>query len=304
MIKVLDFGLAAGEPGVVGAGPVAQTSLAGTPLYMAPEQARGEPVDFHADIYALGATLFHLVSGQPPFEADTLDGLLTKHASAERPLLPRRAGTPRTAVAAVDALIARMMATSPADRFASYDDLIRAIELSSIDHMRPAGFWVRSMAALVDLLATLAAGGALFGLFMLAVHGRMSGTVDLNALIFLAYLLGATALVARKGYTPGKWLFELQVVDTRTGQRPSLRRAAIRAVVPIALPLAGALVNWGFRLAGHKRSGAAEVVEIVSSCGPPFALLWASVRSYGKLTIWDRASGTMVRYRTRRTAGL
>ncbi|TMQ06095.1 MAG: serine/threonine protein kinase, partial [Deltaproteobacteria bacterium] len=90
MVKVLDFGLAAGTPGVLGDGPVAQTSLAGTPLYMAPEQARGEPVDFRADIYALGATLFHLVSGKPPFEADTLDGLLSKHASAERPTLPRR----------------------------------------------------------------------------------------------------------------------------------------------------------------------------------------------------------------------
>jgi hypothetical protein len=304
IVKVLDFGLAAGEPGVLGGGPVAQTSLAGTPLYMAPEQARGEPVDFHADIYALGATLFHLVSGRPPFEADTLDALLSKHASAERPLLPRRADTPRTAVAAVDALIARMMAPSPADRFASYDDLIRAIELSSIDHMRPAGFWVRSMAALVDLLATLAVGGALFGLAALAVQGRMTGNVDLNALIFLAYLFGSTALVARTGRTPGKWLFELEVVDTRTGQRPSLRRAAIRSVVPIALPLAGAIVNWGLLLAGHRHSKMAEAVSILSACAPPFALLWASLRSHGKLTIWDRLSGTMVRYRTRRSAAI
>jgi uncharacterized RDD family membrane protein YckC len=304
MVKVLDFGLAAGEPGSIGTGPVAQTSLAGTPLYMAPEQARGEPVDFHADIYALGATLFHLVSGRPPFEADTLDALLSKHASAERPQLPRRAGTPRTTIAAIDALIARMMAPSPADRFASYDELIRAIELSSVDHMRPAGFWVRSMAALVDLLAILAVAGALFGLVVLALQGRGHGNVDLNALIFLAYLLGTTTLVARTGRTAGKWLFELEVVDTATGQRPSLRRAVIRAVVPIALPLAGALVNWGLGLAGHKRSGVAEMISLLSSCAPPLALLWASLRSHGKLTIWDRLSGTMVRYRTRRTTAI
>jgi uncharacterized RDD family membrane protein YckC len=306
MVKVLDFGLAAGEPGSVGAGPVAQTSLAGTPLYMAPEQARGEPVDFRADIYALGATLFHLVSGRPPFEADTLAALLSKHASAERPLLPRRAGTPRTTIAAIDALIARMMAPSPADRFASYDELIRAIELSSVDHMRPAGFWVRSMAAFVDLIATLAVGGALFGLVLLAVQGRTHahGDVDFNVLIFLAYLLGTTALVARTGRTPGKWLFELEVVDTATGQRPSPRRAAIRAVVPIALPLAGSIVNWGLQLAGHKHSKVAEAVSILSACAPPFALLWASLRSHGKLTIWDRLSGTMVRYRTRRTTAI
>jgi uncharacterized RDD family membrane protein YckC len=304
MVKVLDFGLAAGEPGVLGGGPVAQTSLAGTPLYMAPEQARGEPVDFHADIYALGATLFHLVSGRPPFEADTLDALLSKHASAERPQLPRRAGTPRTTVAAIDALIGRMMAPSPADRFASYDELIRAIELSSVDHMRPAGFVVRSMAALVDVLAVVAAAGVLYGVVALVTLGRTHGGVDLNALFFLAYLLGTTALVARTGRTPGKWMFELEVVDTATGQRPPLRRAAIRAVVPVALPLAASIVEWSMRLAGHKRGGIAEAVSAVSACIPPLALLWASLRSHGKLTIWDRLSGTMVRYRTRRTTAI
>jgi uncharacterized RDD family membrane protein YckC len=303
MVKLLDFGLAAGEPGAVGAGPVAQTSLAGTPLYMAPEQARGEPIDFRADIYALGATLFHLVSGRPPFDADTLDALLSKHASAERPQLPRRADTPRTAIAAVDALIARMMAPSPADRFASYDELIRAIELSSVDHMRPAGFWVRSMAALVDLLATAVVAGALFAVIALVNRRGAYSDVDLNVLVFLAYLLGATALVARTGRTPGKWLFELEVVDTATGQRPSLRRAAIRAIVLCGLPLAGALAKWGLTLSGHKH-GMAETVSIMSSCVPGFALLWAALRAHGKRTIWDRLSGTMVRYRTRRTTAI
>jgi uncharacterized RDD family membrane protein YckC len=271
---------------------------------MAPEQARGEPVDFHADIYALGATLFHLVSGRPPFEADTLDALLTKHASAERPQLPRRAGTPRTTVAAIDALIGRMMAPSPADRFASYDELIRAIELSSVDHMRPAGFVVRLMAAMVDVFATLAAAGVLFGVVALVTLGRTHDGGNLNALFFLAYLLGTTALVARTGRTPGKWMFELEVVDTATGQRPPLRRAAIRAVVPVALPLAASIVEWSLRLAGHKRGGVAEAVSALSACVPPLALLWASLRTHGKLTIWDRLSGTMVRYRTRRTTAI
>jgi uncharacterized RDD family membrane protein YckC len=304
MVKVLDFGLAAGEPGVLGAGPVVQTSLAGTPLYMAPEQARGEPVDFHADIYALGATLFHLVSGRPPFEADTLDALLSKHASAERPQLPRRSGTPRTTIEAIDALIARMMAPSPAKRFASYDELIRAIELSSVDHMRPAGFSVRSMAALVDLIATVAVAGALVTVIALVDRHGSYSDVDLGVFVFLAYLLGAIALVARTGRTPGKWLFELEVVDTATGQRPSLRRAAIRAIVLSAFPLAGAIVKWLLRVSGHKHSGIAEVISAVSAGAPMFALLWASLRSHGKRTIWDRLSGTMVRYRTRRTTAI
>src|SRR5262245_17028284 len=53
MLKVLDFGLAAGGAAELASdSPVAQTSLAGTPLYMSPEQARGEPLDLRSDIYA------------------------------------------------------------------------------------------------------------------------------------------------------------------------------------------------------------------------------------------------------------
>src|SRR5205814_6019195 len=104
MVKVLDFGLAAGALGELSHGPVAQTSLAGTPLYMAPEQARGAPIDFRVDIYALGATLYQLVSGHPPFSADTVEKLMTLHASAERPAIPK-GRVPRTQQSALDALI-------------------------------------------------------------------------------------------------------------------------------------------------------------------------------------------------------
>jgi len=102
VVKVLDFGLAAqakddgdadrtGEPGAPAS--VTQTTIGGTPLYMAPEQARGEPIDLRADIYALGATLYHLVSGKPPFQADSIDELRSLHATATRPPVPRsRAG--------------------------------------------------------------------------------------------------------------------------------------------------------------------------------------------------------------------
>src|SRR4051812_45070600 len=110
VVKVLDFGLAAGAPEHADIdGPVAQTTMAGTPLYMAPEQARGEPVDFRADIYALGATLYQLVSGRPPFQAQTAAELRTLHESAERPSIPRGV-VPRMQSTALDALIGKMMA--------------------------------------------------------------------------------------------------------------------------------------------------------------------------------------------------
>jgi uncharacterized RDD family membrane protein YckC len=305
MVKVLDFGLAASIDHADAAaglgGPVAQTSLAGTPLYMAPEQARGEPVDLRADVYALGATLFHLVAGRPPFEADSLDALLSKHSSADRPMLPRRSGQPRTTIAAIDALCSRMMAPSPADRFASYDELIRAIELTSVDHMRPAGLWVRSMAAFVDLVLTMTLAGAILIPLQLLVTN--SGG-DLGGSVLVVYALYATALVARNGRTLGKWLFELEVVDVTTGTKPTLRRAAIRAILPIALPCLGGLIELVLGLQGHTLPNLAKALIVATWCFPAFLLLWASLRSVSKQTIWDRRSRTMVRYRTRRAPAI
>jgi uncharacterized RDD family membrane protein YckC/predicted Ser/Thr protein kinase len=302
MVKVLDFGLAATADHIdastgCGAGPVAQTSLAGTPLYMAPEQARGEPIDLRADIYALGATLFHLVAGRPPFEADTLDGLLSKHSGAQRPALPRRSGQARTTIAAIDALCSRMMAPAPADRFASYDDLIRAIELTSVDHMRPAGLWVRSMAAFIDLMVAMMLAGALIFPLQLLFTGSAG---NLNASILFVYALYATALTARTGRTLGKWLFELEVVDVVTGGKPTLRRAALREILPIATPCLVSAISFVVGRRGYKLDIAAEAVFVVLSCAPPVLLVWASLRSIAKRTPWDKLSRTMVRYRTRR----
>jgi len=299
LVKVLDFGLAAGAPSgseAVTDGPVAQTSLAGTPLYMAPEQARGEPVDCRADIYALGATLFHLVAGRPPFEADDLGTLLSKHASAERPVLPRR-GQPRTAIAAIDALCNRMMAPAPAARFASYDELIRAIELTSVDHMRPAGVTVRAMATGVDcLLAMIVAAAAVLPIALVFHHKG-----DFSVAFWILYALYATSFVARSGRTLGHRQFELEVVDVTTGHRPSLRRAAVRTVVPILGPFAHQLTELVLKQFGYELVTAVDIAFVIVWIAPMVALVWASLRSVGKQTVWDKLSHTMVRYRTRRT---
>ena len=300
MVKVLDFGLAAGAfaalGGAVSDAPVAQTSMAGTPLYMAPEQARGEPVDFRADIYALGATLFHLVSGKPPFEADDLGTLLSKHASASRPAVPRRPGQPRTTIAAVDALVHRMMAPAPADRFASYDELLRAIDLASVEHQRPAGMWVRSMAALIDLLfASLLTGLLVLPLRALLGYG-FGG--NLGPFILVLYTLYAAALTARNGRTPGQWLFELEVVDATTGKKPTLGRAALHVALPGALPVIASALE---ALTHHQLDTLTDVLMIVGCALVPLAMIWGTLRSLNKQTFWDRASHTLVRYRTRRT---
>ncbi len=293
VVKVLDFGLAAGAPEHAHSGDVSveQTTMAGTPLYMAPEQARGEKIDLRADIYALGATLFHLVSGHPPFHATTLDDLVTMHATAARPPVPRGAN-PRTQVAAVDRLIARMMAPRPEDRFTSYDELVRAIEIVSTYYTRPAGFAVRGIATALDLL---------FCLVLLALLSMLPviGELDINATLFVALALVQAAGVARYGTTLGKALFELEVVGV-DGSRPTVAQSLRRALGLCGFLIATSLLEWAlayFELPGRRPAEILLVFGIVVLGG---MLAWASLRTPGKRAAWDQLAGTIVRYRAQR----
>ncbi len=72
MVKLLDFGLAKQRPAVLGlqVGPVEDTSIAGTPDYIAPEQACGQAASSQSDLYSLGVLLFRMLTGSLPFKAD------------------------------------------------------------------------------------------------------------------------------------------------------------------------------------------------------------------------------------------
>ncbi|MEO8843317.1 MAG: protein kinase [Kofleriaceae bacterium] len=283
IVKVLDFGLVAAMPEAA-SGPVEQTSLAGTPLYMAPEQAKGQAIDLRADIYALGATLFHLVSGHPPFVADSVDELLSMHATALRPGIPRK-GHARTEITAIDTLIARMMAPDPADRFQTYDELLRELDLVSSRHTRPAGAWARSIATAIDFLIV-----TLVGLLVAAPFG---GGGDLDGYIGNALILAyGTVLIARWGTTIGKAVLELQVVSIADGGKPSLTQAFVREVTLFGPTVAASFTQHLFDMDA--------IVTLIAFVLTILALFFAAWRVPGKRALWDRASGTQVRYRVPR----
>jgi len=89
--------------------------MVGTPHYVSPEQAKGSAdVDTRSDIYSLGATLYHMVTGQVPFEGDTAMAVLNKHLNEE---LPWPADLNDELTDGICLLIAKMMAKDPADRY-------------------------------------------------------------------------------------------------------------------------------------------------------------------------------------------
>jgi serine/threonine-protein kinase len=128
---VADFGIARGLAGTEGSDTPAGTQLTetgtsiGTPQYMAPEQATGQStIDARADQYALAATLYEMLAGEPPFTGATGAALIAKRFSAPVPSV--RTARPEVP-AAVDQALQRALALSAEDRFASIQAFARAL---------------------------------------------------------------------------------------------------------------------------------------------------------------------------------
>jgi serine/threonine-protein kinase len=123
-VRVVDFGAAK----IVGSRRVTREGVVfGTPHYMAPEQASGQPVDHRADIYSLGVIMYEMFTGRVPFEADTYMGVLTQHMFV-RPLPPSQMPQAVEELGALEGIVLRCLEKKPEDRFGSMDDVIEALD--------------------------------------------------------------------------------------------------------------------------------------------------------------------------------
>ena len=124
LVKVIDFGIAR-LTRREGTALTQMGSVFGTPQYMAPEQAMGQPVEGAADQYALGVIAFELLTGQRPFQADDAVDLLRMHVGA--PIPSARNSVPELPNA-VETVFARILAKRPSERFESVQAAIDALD--------------------------------------------------------------------------------------------------------------------------------------------------------------------------------
>jgi predicted Ser/Thr protein kinase len=226
-VMLTDFGLA--RPIREAGARLDGEPIAGTPAYMAPEQAAGRPIDHRADLYALGGTLFHMIVGRPPYEGSSPISLLAKHISRDVPDLELEAPDVPPVVAGI---VGRLLAKHPDDRFARAADVVAALERAVLE-LAPAAAAAAAVATPLDRAGVkkrtaVAAGIGLFLSIALPWGAARSGVLEwapavalLRAAMFGAggaalalVLLGALGLVRRGELPlPGSTAWVVQLED-------------------------------------------------------------------------------------------
>ncbi len=136
-VKVLDFGVAKLAPsGKDWRRLTAAGTIVGTPLYMSPEQARGLDTDPRSDVYAVGAMLFELLVGSPPFMAESPVDIMMAHVQEPVPLMGL-GSSPRSK--AIEAVVRRCLAKAADDRPATAEELRLELEAAlNLSDQRPS----------------------------------------------------------------------------------------------------------------------------------------------------------------------
>jgi len=122
--KLLDFGLAK----IAGASRLTRQGIVfGTPHYMSPEQALGQPVDHRTDVYALGVILYECLTGRVPFEADSFKGVMDLHINGVPVPLEQRVQDPAR-LGPLGDIVMKCLEKNPAERFATMAEVASALE--------------------------------------------------------------------------------------------------------------------------------------------------------------------------------
>jgi hypothetical protein len=307
-VKVGDFGLSISTLSRGEANLTTTAAMVGTPAYASPEQLRGDELDSRSDIYAVGVTLFYLLTARIPFTADNMVRLLAT-------VLEHQAESPRKLRPEIPEELARVvlrcLAKQPSQRFRNYEELRLAL-MPFHAAATPASIGLRIVAGFID--GILAAAISITGL--LVVVARMFGAAQsgrnyfgsgLGVLfffvsMFLAPILTIVIPEAFWGATSGKALMGLRVVGLKR-KLPGIPRALLRAVIVFSAFILGSLVPQACRAVGlipHDAShppmaSPSEIVLLVTMPYLSVLLLFITVRrKNGQAAVQDLLSGTRV----------
>jgi len=198
------------------------SGIIGTPAYMSPEQASGEPVDARSDIYGLGVIIFQMLSGHQPYEATTPMGVAVKHITdpvpdilAANPELP-----PET-----DKIIKTAMAKDREQRYPTATELSKALHDAAFP-----GTVVQGTSA------TVASGTAPVPAAAPAAQGRSGGRglwIGIAALVLLLLVGGGAFLMRNQLFAPPA---APTAIPTAVAAQPTVPQAAPTAGPPTAVP--------------------------------------------------------------------
>ena len=155
---VTDFGIARALDPAGGERLTSIGLVVGTPAYMSPEQAAGEPnVDGRSDIYSLGCVLYEMLVGEAPFSGSSVQAIISRRFTEPAPSVRAARGSLSQEI---DAITARSLATQPGDRYATAGDFARALDhaaarSTSSEPKRPVTLGARTAAGAAIALFTL-----------------------------------------------------------------------------------------------------------------------------------------------------
>lgn len=237
-VKIGDFGLSISTKGHERP-PFDEESFMGTPMFAPPEQIRGDDLTVRSDIYSLGATLFTLLAGKPPFASKDTIQLVAKILENPAPdLMELRSDIPK----GLAEIVRRCLEKCPDDRYAGCRELRAAIMPFSSQGTTAAQPWQRLATGSVDLAII----GLPFLVASLLISKHYQGFPEVviqNYLWLIAmvtWITWFTLFEWKRGATPGKSLLKLEMRFTKPDQNSwfkalrILGRSSLFVIPPIA----------------------------------------------------------------------
>ena len=297
-VKIGDFGLSIStairtEPALTATG-----AFLGTPAFCSPEQLRGDELNVRSDMYAVGATLFYLLTGRTPFEAKNPVQLLAT-VLEQRPPSPKKF---RPAIpAGLAKIVLRCLEKQPGERFKNYAELGRAITPYGSTAPTPATLGLRFLAGAIDLFVLntvvmtvmFLTGGNPFDLLNL-----ISQSSPRMWLIILQTLAGSLLYYGLFegfwGAAVGKAICGLRVVEADRNA-PGLGRALVRALLYVVLPMLPCWLISGVNPKAYFTGSSLTQAVLGTSYYVILALLFCTARRRnGFAAVQDLATGTRV----------